>query len=162
MFDEKMEGLNLKDRKLITEGVAMSWYFFWGIISAITFGYELVIFFIVAIVALVIGLALGITYFFINDDFFRLRKKIEIYDEKTDKLFKATEKKILNYLKANVGNAYTKRALLNRLDKSVQHPYFKKYIKKNTERILKKMILDGNIQTALKNGETHYFFVSKA
>lgn len=162
MFDEKIEGLALKDRKPITEGVAMSWYFFWAITSVITFGNEIVILFFVAIAALIIGSAIGIGYFFINEDFFRLRKKTKIYDERTKELFKATEKKILKYLKANVGNAYSNKALLNRLDESVQHPYYKEYIKKNAERILSNMISEGNIQTAQKNGETHYFLVREA
>lgn len=162
MFDSKLDGLDIKDRKPITEGVTMSWYLFWGVLSAIAFGYELVIFFLIAVAALIIGLAIGIGYFFINEDFFRLQKKTEIYDERTKMLSKTTEKKILNYLKANTGNAYSKKALLSRLDESIHHPYFKEYIKKNAERILSKIISEGNIQIAQKDGETHYFILREA
>ena len=141
--------------------MALGWYAFWGTISVLTFGSDFEILFGAAIAFLIIGLALGIGYFFVNEDFFRLTRKTVIYDQKTKELFQATEKKIITYLNNNKGKAYSKKALIIRLDEEITHPYYKKYLKDNAERILKKMVSDGNIQTAQKNQETHYFLLIK-
>ena len=139
----------------------MGWYAFWGTISVLTFGSDFVILFAAGIAFLIIGLAIGIGYSFINEDFFRLHSKTQIYDDKTKRLFQTTERKILAFLNKNIGKAYSKKALISRLDEDISHPYYKKYLKDNNEKILKKMVSDGNIQTAQKNQETHYFLLIK-
>lgn len=97
-------------------------------------------------------------YIFVKD--FIARRNSKKYNEKTKELYVATKNKITKYLKTNIGKAYTAKALLNKLDDSIKNSYFKKYIKKNGERILTEMISDEYIQIAYKNGETHYFFLS--
>lgn len=88
------------------------------------------------------------------------KRNIEKYNEKTKELYVATKNKIINYLKTNIGKAYTAKTLLNKLDDSIKNSNFKKYVKKNGERILTEIISDEYIQIAYKNGQTHYFFLS--
>lgn len=88
------------------------------------------------------------------------KRNIKKYNEKTKELYVATKNKITNYLKTNIGKAYTAKTLLNKLDDSIKNSNFKKYVKKNGERILTEIISDEYIQIAYKNGQTHYFFLS--
>ena len=100
-----------------------------------------------------------LTYFFIKKRKSPLRKSIK-YDEKTKKLRITTKNKIHNYLKTNIGKAYTAKALLNKLEENIKNPHFKKYVKKNGERILTEMSSEEFIQIAYKNEQMHYFLPS--
>ncbi|MFX1281521.1 MAG: hypothetical protein ACFFA3_19385 [Promethearchaeota archaeon] len=83
-------------------------------------------------------------------------QKIDKNDETI--LNNAIRKKISHVLRANIGNAYTKDALLNRVVEKVRHPYFKKYLKSNGEKVLKELVSEGKISITQKDGKFHYFF----
>lgn len=97
-----------------------------------------------------------LTYLFIKRRRSPLRK-IAKYDEKNKELYVATKNKFHNYLKANIGKAYTANVLLNKLEENIKSSSFKKYVKKNGGRILSEMTFNEYIQIAEKNGQMHYF-----
>jgi hypothetical protein len=85
----------------------------------------------------------------------RKMRDIDKNDEKI--LNNAVRNKITQYLKENIGSAYSKDTLLKRVAEKVKHPYFKTYIKNNGEKILHKLVIEGLVLTTQKNEETHYF-----
>lgn len=169
MFGDRRMELDLKDRALISHDVDLRWYSIWTVFLVISGGWFSVWFlftfayffyapmelFIMGVVFLSVGLVAIAGSLIMKN--VKVPRKLDKYDEKTKVLFDATERKILSYLKANIGNAYSKQAILTRLQEQVSHPYYKKYIKSNTERILNKMVSNGYIQTAWKSEKIHYF-----
>ena len=83
--------------------------------------------------------------------------KLKQAREITPKLRNATEKKLLKYLEVNKGSAFTAKALLKRVEETINHPSFKKFAMRNGEKILNSMVIDGKIQSARKNDDSHYF-----
>lgn len=173
MFGDRRMELDPKDRAFISHNVNLGWYSFWTALLVISAGWFLTwsIFsiaylfyaplelFIMGIVFLGIGLAASAGSLIMKN--IKVPKKLDNYDEKTKILFDATEKKISSYLRVNIGNAYSKQAILLRLQEQVSHPYYKKYIKRNLERILNKMVSNGLVQTAWKDGKIHYFITKE-
>ncbi|MHA1932381.1 MAG: hypothetical protein ACW96X_07555 [Promethearchaeota archaeon] len=80
------------------------------------------------------------------------------YGDQTQEFSDITEKKIVIYLKNAVGSAFTAKALLSRVVETIKNPTIKKFISKNGETILNKMVIDGKIQSARKDEENHYFY----
>ena len=81
-------------------------------------------------------------------------------NKKEEMWHKTIEKIIINYLNMNSGKAYTTKALLNNLEENIKNPNFRKYLLRNGEEILNKMILDENIQMTQKDEQIHYFLKS--
>lgn len=173
MFGDRRMELDPKDLAYISRDVDLKWYSFWTFLLVISAGWFLiwVLFtfayffyaptelFIMGIAFLGIGLAASFGSLIMKN--VKVPKKLDKYDEKTKILFTATEKKISSYLRTNIGNAYSKQAILTRLQDQVTHPYYKKYIKNNGERILNNMVSSGLVQTAWKGGKIHYFITKE-
>ena len=170
MFGESRMELDPEDRRLLPPNEGdMGYYIFWTIISMASIGllimggpfviyYLLIIWFqpkllVIAILFINIGAVsiLGI-FLFIS---YNLSRKIDINDDKV--LIDATKRKISKYLQTHIGTAYSKDALLKRLVQKAQHPYFKTYLKNYGEKVLQKLVYEGKILTAQKDGKTHYF-----
>jgi predicted membrane protein len=88
-------------------------------------------------------------------------KKRVNYEENTQRLYIATKKKIYNYLKSNEGRSYTIKEILNKIENSVEHPYFKKYVKKNGRRILEDLLANQVITSSQNEGEDYYLYLTK-
>ena len=179
MFDDKRMELEPEDyRKLTNEG-DIEKIIFWTIISVVLFcillpffHYILVLPYYLAIIIynsffnplVFVGTAVMFIFIGVVGDFglfmvknFKSSKmqKIDRYNEKI--LISATEKKISKYLQVNIGNAYSKDALLKRVVEKAQHPNFKKYIINNGEQALNRLVEEGVILTTQKDGQSHYF-----
>ena len=174
MFGDRRMELDPKDWALISRDVDLKWYSFWTAFLVISGGWFLIwvlftfaYFFyapteliIMGIVFLGIGLAASSGSLIMKS--IKKPKKLDNYDEKIKILYNATEKRISSYLRANIGTAYSKKAILTRLQEQVSHSYYKNYIKNNGERILNKMVSSGYIQTAWKSGKIHYFILKES
>jgi uncharacterized membrane protein YvbJ len=143
------------------------WDIWWGILYIILFPID-ILFIIFGIVyhpvfewfsVVLSWIIIILTYFFIKKRRSPLRK-ITKYNKKTEKFYITTKNKVHDYLKANIGNAYSANVLLNTLEENIKSPSLKKYIKKEGGSILMEMSSDGYIQIAQKNGKIHYFFPS--
>jgi hypothetical protein len=74
-------------------------------------------------------------------------------------LHQAIKQKFFRYLKSNTGKSFSEEELIKNLEKNVNHPYLKKYIRKNGGSILIELLDNHNIHRSQKNGEI--FFVDE-
>ena len=105
----------------------------------------------------VLFILIGSYIFYKNKDVFEL-DTLAKYKDQSQELDNATENKIETYLKNNVGTAFTAKALLNRIVEAIKNSSFEKFIKKQGEIILNRMVIDGKILSTRKDEETHYFY----
>ena len=110
----------------------------------------------ILIITGVLFLVIGSYLIYKNIGVFRLDTLAKVGDI-TPKLYEATEKKLIKYLETNKGTALTAKALLKRVGETIKNQSFKKYVMKNGEKILEKMVIDGIIQSTRKDDEPHYF-----
>lgn len=82
------------------------------------------------------------------------------YNKKTKEFYITTRNKVYEYLKTNIGNAYTASVIINNLEEDSKNSSFKKYMKNNGGKILTEMSIDEYIQTTEKDGQLYYFFIS--
>ena len=108
----------------------------------------------------VLFILIGSYIFYKNKDVFEL-DTLAKYKDQSQELDNATENKIETYLKNNVGTAFTAKALLNRIVEAIKNSSFEKFIKKQGEIILNRMVIDGKILSTRKDEETHYFYQSE-
>ncbi|MFX1389849.1 MAG: hypothetical protein ACFE9Z_07310 [Promethearchaeota archaeon] len=78
--------------------------------------------------------------------------------KRNKELDETIEKLILNYLKSNPGKAYSVSALLKRIRDNIKNKSVKRYLKRNCEDILEKMLSKVEIQTVYKDGFMHYSY----
>ena len=88
--------------------------------------------------------------------FYKNRKVLELdtlekYGDQTPELNNITEKKLIKFLINDVGTAFTAKALLKRVAETIKNPTIKKFVMKNGEPILNKLVIDGKIQSARKD-----------
>jgi len=72
----------------------------------------------------------------------------------------ATKKEIYNFLKLNASKAYTAEMILNKISGNIKNRKYRKFIKKNYEKILSEMHSDQIIELTQKNGQIYYIFPS--
>ncbi len=78
-------------------------------------------------------------------------------NKKKEAYTKTIEKLMVNYLRKNIGKAYSAKSLVKKLNIKTRNPSFNRYLKKNGEEILTAIALSGVVQKTQKDGLTHYF-----
>ena len=85
-------------------------------------------------------------------------KKKSSLSEYDQKLHNATKVRIYNHLKSHNEIEYPREELLKSVEESVNHPHYKKYIRKNGKHILNEMESTEIIKKSQKGGNRYYFF----
>jgi hypothetical protein len=80
--------------------------------------------------------------------------KREVYKE--DKFFSKLDKMIYQFLKQNVGKAFTFTAILNRIIDNLEDENEIEYLKTNGEELLNQLSLRKYINVVVKQGEVFY------
>jgi len=70
------------------------------------------------------------------------------------------KKAIYNFLKSNINKAYTPEILLNKINVNIKNRTYKRYLRRNYEKILSEMHSDQIIEVTQKNEQNFYIFPS--